>query len=509
MKDSEGRTWAPIKGAATEGRFDVALVAVATLVALALRTGLALRSQVWLDEANSVLLALTPVAELADALAQDSSPPLYYLLLGAWARLTSLDPLWLRTPSILFGSLTVPAIWLVGRRIDRSRTGVLAAWLIALSPLHAYYSEEIRMYAMLVLLGLGFYFAVFDVMRRTKKVLPAVLLGITTAYTHYYGLIFVGSVLVVAMVAMQERQKRTLLCGGAIGIAFLPWLPVFLAQLENPHHISWIATYWEEYPRGMGVVRTLQAFTPGGLKYTLVPLQGVAWQPVVGALLTLPFLGLAIRPGRRGNFGPLLAPTLVIGVMLSALVVRSYTGAPIYLAGRSDIVLLPLFAIVLAVALARLGTRTQLLFVATWAVLAGLEVTASAEPMRKAGNLEMKAVLDDAGCETIIATGLSYAPLAYYEMLEENGARVLPYPIDMGEHPGNIDLTRYTPQQLAGDAQLLSERFPAGPATCLVAWAAAFPAPLGDPYLATGATARSLGVYRASMVTTDYILVRF
>ncbi len=490
-------------------RIEAAWVLTAAVIALSLRVWLALRSQVWLDEANSVLLALSPVTDLTATFAQDSSPPLYYLVLKVWSALTSIDPFWLRIPSIVFGCLTVPAIWLVGRSMDRSRAGVIAAWLIALSPLHAYYSEEIRMYAMLVLLGLGFYYAVFEVLRRTGKVLPAVAFGVALSYTHYYGLVFVGAVLIVALLGMREHWRRSLLCGVAVGVAFLPWLPVFLTQLGNPQHVSWIATYWEQYPGGMAVARTLQAFTPGGLKYALVPLRGIEWQPVVIALWVVPLVLLALKPRRRENFSPLVVPALVIFVMLGALAMRSYIGTPIYLAGRSDIVLLPLFLLAVGSVLARLDASLQVLFVAAWALLAALELGASADIMRKTGNLEMVAALDAAGCETVVATGLTYAPLAYYEMLEDNGARVVPYPSDMGEHPGNIDLARYTPRQLAGDARVLAEQFPPAPGTCLVAWAASFPLPLADAYLSTGARGTSLGVFRASMITTDYVLVRF
>lgn len=488
---------------------DHALVLGATLVALVLRSWLAVRSQVWLDEANSVLISLTPLAELASTLAEDSSPPLYYLILKGWVALTSLDPLWLRVPSIAFGCLTVPAVWLVGRAMDRSRTGALAAWLVALSPLHAYYSEEIRMYALLVLLGLGFYYAVFEVARHSERVLPAIVLGAAVAYTHYYGLVFVGAVLLVALFGMRERWKRILLIGFSVGLAFLPWLPVFLAQLGNPHHVSWIATYWEQYPEGVGVWRTLQAFTPGGLKYTLVPLLGIAWQPVITALLAAPFLLLLTLPGRRGNLRPLIVPGLVTATVLSALALRSYIAEPVYLAGRSDIILLPLFALLLATALSRLGSHLQVLFVVAWAVLSGLELAASADILRKSGNEEMHAALQEADCQTIVATGLTYASLAYYEVLEGEGARVVPYPIDMGRHPGNIDLTQYTLQELTGDAQVLAEQFPPTAGTCVVAWAASFPGPLGDAYLSTGARGRSLGAFRASMITTDYLLVRF
>ncbi|MGD8602506.1 MAG: glycosyltransferase family 39 protein, partial [Gemmatimonadota bacterium] len=498
----------PSSSAALEWRHGT-LVLLALLVALALRVWLALRTQVWLDEANSVLIALGPVSELPATMAQDSSPPLYYLLLKAWAALAGIGPLALRIPSIAFGCAAVPAIWLVGRAMDRARTGVVAAWLIAVSPLHAYYSEEIRMYAMLVLLGLLFYYAVFDVLRRTENVWPAILTGVAVAYTHYYGLIFVGCVLAVAFVAMRERRKRLMLSGAAVAVAFLPWLPVFLAQLENPHHFSWIGEYWEQYPRGMAVVRTIQAFTPGGLKYPLVPLRGIVWQPVVAGLLVLPFGALAVSPRWRRHLRPLVLPTLVTALMLAALAIRSYVGAPIYLAGRSDVVLLPLFLLVLAGALARIGARMQILFVVAWTVLAGFEVAGSADILRKAGNVEMLTALDDAGCETIVATGLSYASLVYYEGVEADGARVVPYPIDVGEHPGNFDLDRYTLDQLNGDARVLAGQFPPTAGTCLVAWAESFPGPLGNAYLSTGARGRSLGNFRASMITTDYVLVRF
>lgn len=496
-------------GPGRRSRLDVALVIGALLVGASLRVWLALRTEVWLDEANSVLIALGALSDLPTTMAQDSSPPLYYLLLKGWATLAGIGPTALRVPSIVFGCAAVLAIWLVGRVMDRPRTGVVAAWLIALSPLHAYYSEEIRMYAMLVLLGLGFYYTVFEVLRRTEKVWPMVLSGVAVAYTHYYGLIFVGAVLLVAFVSMGERRRRIVLAGAAVALAFLPWLPVFLAQLANPHHISWIAEYWEQYPRGMAVVRSIQAFTPGGLKYTLVPLRGIAWQPVIAVLLLAPVVAVALSPGWRRHLRPLFVPALVITVMLAALTARSYTGAPIYLAGRSDIVLLPLFLLVLAGALARSGPTLQVTFVVAWTVLAGFEIVGSADILRKAGNVEMHAALDRAGCRTIVATGLTYASLVYYEGLEENGARVVPYPIDVGEHPGNFDLDRYTFEELTGDARLLAAQFPPGPGTCVVAWAGSFPGPLGDAYLSTGARARFLGSFRASMITTDYVLVSF
>jgi hypothetical protein len=42
---------------------------------------------IWVDEANGILMARSGLRGLLEHLKLDSSPPLYYLLLGAWMRL--------------------------------------------------------------------------------------------------------------------------------------------------------------------------------------------------------------------------------------------------------------------------------------------------------------------------------------------------------------------------------------------------------------------------------------
>jgi len=196
-------------------------------------------------------------------------------------------------------------------------------------------------------------------------------------------------------------------------------------------------------------------------------------------------------------------------VTLLLLVIRSYTGDPIYLAGRSDIVLLPLFVLMIATAVSRLGRWPQTVFLIAWTALAGAELALSSEILRKPGNLRIAEAIASSGCRTVVATGLSYAPVLFYQMLNDEGARVLPYPIDVGEHPGNFDAARYTSGQLERDARVLVEQFPPVAGTCVLAWESDFPGPLGDAYLTASGSARSMGVFRPSLVTTDYRLLAF
>ncbi len=57
----------------------------------------------------------------------------------------------LRALSALFGSLTVPIMYLIGERIEGRLLGLICALICMLSPVHVSYAQDIRMYPMLTL----------------------------------------------------------------------------------------------------------------------------------------------------------------------------------------------------------------------------------------------------------------------------------------------------------------------------------------------------------------------
>jgi hypothetical protein len=510
----------PGPGVAGLERRQLLLLSGATALGLGVRIWAAAGAEIWLDESYSVLLAIAPLREMAADLAVDSSPPLYYLVLKAWTILAPFHAFWLRVPSLLLGTATIPAIWFVGKRVDTPRAGLAAAWLLAVHPLHVHYSEEIRMYALLALLGLAFYFALFHVLPRSGRVLPAALAGLGLAYTHYYVLVMAGAGLLLALALLPGFRRKVLGCGGIVAAGFLPWLPVFWRQLGNPNLVGWMASFWEAYPRGAAVFRSLQAFLPGGAKYAFVPLDGLSlpglgevagasvFQVLLLAFALAPFAVLALKPERRRLLAPSALPLAVAVATLLVIVARSYLASPVYLAGRSDVVVLPLFLLGLALALARLGPRARLLFLSVWVALSGLELGASAESLRRPGNEEIAAAVDGAGCTRVVATGLAYVPTLIYQMLADDGAQVLPFPIDMGTHPGNIDPARYTPASLARDARILAETYPPGPGLCVLGATAHFQGPLAEAYRSAGGEIRQVGVFHASLTAgTPFVLV--
>jgi hypothetical protein len=106
----------------------------------------------WLDETFSVWLAAQPLGPMLAWIAQiDQHPPLYYILLHFWIAVAGDGPAAARLLSALLGTLTIPAIFFLGRRLLGPTAGLLAALILALSPFHVRFAQETRMYTLLML----------------------------------------------------------------------------------------------------------------------------------------------------------------------------------------------------------------------------------------------------------------------------------------------------------------------------------------------------------------------
>ena len=130
-------------------------VAVALLTALAFDLrwrGLA--GPLWIDEGISTGIASHPLGELPGLLRQDGSPPLYYALLHWWITLFGTTELRLHALSVGLAILAVPAAaWAVARSFGPVAS-CLAAAMVAVLPFIGEYADEVRMYALVLLVAL-------------------------------------------------------------------------------------------------------------------------------------------------------------------------------------------------------------------------------------------------------------------------------------------------------------------------------------------------------------------
>lgn len=126
------------------------LVIFITLVGGIMRALMLARNGMWLDETFSVWLASHTVPEMLDWIVRiDQHPPLYYLLLHYWMAHYGDTPYYVRMLSVLFGTGTIPVIYLIGRRMIGTVAGLAAAVFMAFSLFNIYYAQEARMYTLL------------------------------------------------------------------------------------------------------------------------------------------------------------------------------------------------------------------------------------------------------------------------------------------------------------------------------------------------------------------------
>src|SRR6478672_2295135 len=84
--------------------------------------------------------------------ASESTPPLYYVLAWAWSKLFGTGEAGLRSLSALFGAITIPLAYLIGREVWDRRAGLITTAMVAVNPMLIWYSQEARAYSLLVLL---------------------------------------------------------------------------------------------------------------------------------------------------------------------------------------------------------------------------------------------------------------------------------------------------------------------------------------------------------------------
>ncbi len=110
---------------------------------------------VHLDEAGTYFISVAPVKNIFILLSSHmhNAPPLSYVLMHSFLKVSE-STLVFRLPSAIAGVLGVAAIYYLGKYVFSERVGLVSSFLLAISPLHIYHSQEARMYAFFCLFSI-------------------------------------------------------------------------------------------------------------------------------------------------------------------------------------------------------------------------------------------------------------------------------------------------------------------------------------------------------------------
>ena len=346
-------------------RFTPLVLLAIIVLGAALRFYLIGSKGLWLDEAFSVWMGQQPLSDMFSWLLRiDHHPPLYYILLHFWIGLGDSAAV-VRAFSALVGTLTIPVIYLVGRRLVNWKAGLLAALILALSPFHVRFAQETRMYTLLTFNAAIAILALAHLLTGTRSTtipigqqllkfyqqwqtsgpyrqplhlvktdlawLGLIIFTVATLLTHNTAIffplainLFVFGLIIIHKFWPNNNEgqlqppslKNWMIAQVITFLLWSPWLGAFVSQVIEVDREFWI---WEpDYDMVMGTLGTfLSAMLPDQIKsgglvwyvYGLVLFLGVIYfrkQPAHIALLLIlfltPFVGELLVSLRRPIF---------------------------------------------------------------------------------------------------------------------------------------------------------------------------------------------------------------
>jgi mannosyltransferase len=159
-------------------------------------------NSLWLDESMTYQFSLHPFSEYWDLISRGGEvhPPLLYWL-EYFMLFFGNNEFNLRFIPAIIGTATIPLTYSLGKEILDRNVGIIAAGLLTFSSFHILYSQEARMYSLLlffITLALIYFLRAL----RSDSNRPWIIFGICSGlafWTHFYAIIIIGFLFLFAV----------------------------------------------------------------------------------------------------------------------------------------------------------------------------------------------------------------------------------------------------------------------------------------------------------------------
>ncbi len=152
---------------------------------------------VWVDEGYTGFVALN--STWLPYILVDNSPPLYYFIQRLYCHYLACGEVGLRTSSVVFGiAFIIILMFFLNQRFGKA-IALLTGFIVSISSLHIYYSQEARAYSLMLLLLLLFYVFQHKVLQQKTvfNLIALFLITLAASFTHYFAPIAISGCLIV------------------------------------------------------------------------------------------------------------------------------------------------------------------------------------------------------------------------------------------------------------------------------------------------------------------------
>lgn len=190
------------------------------------------QQSLWMDEDLAVRHLNAPdvwtyLQLLAVLVPEQAAGSVYFILQYLWARLFGDDMLVLRILPVLFGMGGVLSVFFLGNRLYGRMAGLLAASLMALSPMHIWHSQEVRPYELIMpVVALSMY-ALLKGLREERLRWWALnlMMNVILLWTHMFLMLFIGIQGFFLLIMVRRADwRRCIAWWGAHGFVSIVWI---------------------------------------------------------------------------------------------------------------------------------------------------------------------------------------------------------------------------------------------------------------------------------------------
>lgn len=241
------------------------------LIAVFLRLYRLGATSLWFDEVSSILSGnllsfnnlITNMWKIGIAC------PLYSTFIYYWRYLGNEEAV-LRLSSAIFGIGCVVGIYHLGKVFFDKKTGLICAFLLAISPFHIYYSQELRMYTLISFLTILCTYYLFKALKENKDVYWVLYIVFNTLnlYIHYMTSLVLLAFTVFFLLNFKQYKllfKKWLISNIIILLLLIPWLVIFITtfmRIIEMKDYYWIPS-WLPSVSVMNIFFTFKNFSIG------------------------------------------------------------------------------------------------------------------------------------------------------------------------------------------------------------------------------------------------------
>lgn len=193
----------------------------------------------WLDEAAQAVMSSAPLSVIwrVDG---DFHPPLFHYLLHFWMQLSTAES-WMRLLPVIFGVATIYVVYLFALKFFKSeKIARLAALLLAISPYHVWYSQELRSYSLVTFLTMLSTYLIVQ-----KKWRLYLIINVLAFFANYMYIFVIAAQFLFLIFYERKSMKNFIVSQMFLTIAFVFWWPEFYRQLDSGRWLTMVHPEWK------------------------------------------------------------------------------------------------------------------------------------------------------------------------------------------------------------------------------------------------------------------------